>query len=40
MSDRSERRRLVSGGEGFIASHLVEALLCAGADVRALVHQV
>jgi NAD dependent epimerase/dehydratase len=38
MTDWSGRRVLVTGGEGFIGSHLVEALLHAGADVRALVH--
>jgi len=32
------RRVFVTGGEGFIGSHLVERLLREGADVRALVH--
>jgi NAD dependent epimerase/dehydratase len=31
------KRVLVTGAEGFIGSHLVEHLLCAGAQVRALV---
>jgi NAD dependent epimerase/dehydratase len=38
MTDWSGRRVLVTGAEGFIGSHLAEALLAAGADVRALVH--
>ena len=37
-ADWSRRRVLVTGGEGFIGSHLVEELLEAGAEVRALVH--
>ncbi|MEI2639048.1 MAG: GDP-mannose 4,6-dehydratase [Microthrixaceae bacterium] len=32
------RRVLVTGGEGFIGSHLVERLVADGADVRVLVY--
>jgi NAD dependent epimerase/dehydratase len=38
MTDWSGRRVLVTGGEGFIGSTLVDRLLAEGADVRALVH--
>ena len=38
MSEWSGRKVFVTGGEGFIGSHLVERLLREGADVRALVH--
>lgn len=38
MSEWSGRRVMITGGEGFIGSHLVEALLDEGAHVRALVH--
>ncbi|MGH7425521.1 MAG: NAD-dependent epimerase/dehydratase family protein, partial [Candidatus Methylomirabilales bacterium] len=38
MGDWSRRRVLVTGGEGFIGSHLVEHLLGEGAEVAALVH--
>ena len=38
MSDWSGRSVLVTGGEGFIGSHLVERLLREGARVRALIH--
>lgn len=38
MSTWGGRRVVVTGGEGFIGSHLVERLLAEGAHVRALVH--
>ncbi len=38
MTEWSGKRVLVTGAEGFIGSHLVEQLLSAGAEVRALVH--
>ena len=38
MGEWSGRRVFVTGGEGFIGSHVVERLLRHGADVRALVH--
>ncbi|MBV9411328.1 MAG: SDR family NAD(P)-dependent oxidoreductase, partial [Acidimicrobiia bacterium] len=38
MAEWSGRRVFVTGGEGFIGSHLVERLLRQGAEVRALVH--
>ena len=38
MSDWTGRRVFITGGEGFIGSHLVELLLREGAQVRALVH--
>jgi len=38
MTDWSGRRVLVTGGEGFIGSTLVDRLLAEGADVRTLVH--
>jgi NAD dependent epimerase/dehydratase len=38
MGNLSGRRVLVTGGEGFIGSHLVERLVDDGADVRALVY--
>ncbi len=38
MTTWGGRRVLVTGGEGFIGSHLVEQLLQEGASVRALVH--
>lgn len=38
MANWSGRRVLVTGGEGFIGSHLVERLVAEGADVRVLVY--
>lgn len=38
MADWADRRVLVTGGEGFIGSHLVDELLDRGARVTALVH--
>ncbi|MBV8985300.1 MAG: GDP-mannose 4,6-dehydratase [Acidimicrobiia bacterium] len=38
MTDWDGRKVFVTGGEGFIGSHLVERLLRHGAEVRALVH--
>jgi NAD dependent epimerase/dehydratase len=38
VSSWAGRRVLVTGASGFIGSHLVEALVIEGADVRALVH--
>ena len=38
MAGWSGRRVLVTGGDGFIGSHLVEHLVAEGAEVRALVH--
>ena len=38
MTGWNGRRVLVTGGEGFIGSHLVEELVAEGANVRALVH--
>jgi nucleoside-diphosphate-sugar epimerase len=32
------KKVMITGGEGFIGSHLVEKLLGEGAEVRALVH--
>ena len=38
MTDLSNRKVLVTGAGGFIGSHLAEALVAEGAQVRALVH--
>ncbi|MEZ5311246.1 MAG: SDR family NAD(P)-dependent oxidoreductase [Microthrixaceae bacterium] len=38
MGNMNGRRVLVTGGEGFIGSHLVERLVADGADVRVLVY--
>jgi NAD dependent epimerase/dehydratase len=38
MSTLSGKKAFVTGADGFIGSHLVEALVSAGADVRALVY--
>ena len=38
MSEWSGRRVFLTGGEGFIGSHLVEALVREGAQVRVLAY--